>query len=215
MFRTLRRWYKRPSNPAGHVYYVRLKTPQGNFYKLGYTSKPSLMERFAFSGHGDEKLVDREFFFSFQPNAWDLEQTLLEHFDKQRAFGKFSNDPKHPLSGRGQSELFFGDVLGLDEELYRTPPLKAVEPGPSNLETQTNGCLLALLGLALAPFTLGFSLVFILGGGFDLFSDTSRASTTGRTQPVHPSLHRPQHSPAIRDVVALLIQRKGGRGGGG
>jgi hypothetical protein len=152
MFKRLRRWFNRPQNPAGHVYYARLTFPQGVYYKVGYTSKPSLVERMAFSGYGDEKRIDREFFFSYRKDAWDVEQTLLEHFDKHRAFKKFSNDPTMPLNGRGQTELFAHDILGLDSELYNlTDHDKTLLKGDSALAN--DGCLMVLLGLVLIPFT--------------------------------------------------------------
>ena len=71
----------------------------------------------AFGGYGEEKLIDREFLFAYRKDAWDVEQTLLDYFDKHRAFKKFSNDPTMPLNGRGQTELFDHDILGLDEGL--------------------------------------------------------------------------------------------------
>ena len=86
MFKNLWRWFKRPKNPAGYVYYARLKTNCGLLYKLGYTKKPSLKERLAYGGQGDEKMIDQEFFFTYREDAWDVEQTLLEHFTRQRAF---------------------------------------------------------------------------------------------------------------------------------
>jgi hypothetical protein len=36
----------------------------------------------------DENLIDHQFFFTFRDDAWDIEQTLLEHFGKHRAFGR-------------------------------------------------------------------------------------------------------------------------------
>tara|TARA_R110001592_G_scaffold159594_2_gene391207 strand:+ start:2594 stop:3199 length:606 start_codon:yes stop_codon:yes gene_type:complete len=188
MLKSLNRWFRRPKSPAGHVYYVRLKTPIGVYYKLGFTSKPSLVERLAYDGCGDEKLIDHEFFFTYRDDAWDTEQTLLEHFNKQRAFGKYSKDPSKPLCGRGQSELFAYDILGLDDDLYPRLTEKESELLKNDTERQTGGCLLVLLGLILAPFTLGFSLFFILGGATELFSTSKklRIEALGKTRPVHP-----------------------------
>lgn len=206
MFKAIRRWFARPSNPAGHVYYVRLKTPQGVYYKIGYTSKSSMHDRFAFGGHGDEELIDREFFFTFHPKAWDIEQKLLDHFDKQRAFGRYSNRSHLPLPGRGQSELFPLDVLGLDEALYRASNITAAEvQGPSAHEVQTNGCLFVLIGIALTPFTFGLSLFFIIGGGIDFFSGGKSA---GRPVNLRTSKKRPQHPPEIRALVESLAGRQ-------
>lgn len=196
MFKKIRRWFQRPKNPAGNVYYAKLKTPQGTFYKLGYTSKPTLVERMAYGDSGDEKLIDQQFFFTFREDAWDVEQNLLEHFDRHRAFGKFSNNPKMPLSGRGQSELFTCDVLGVDECLYRQPDsdtLKAIQEGQ---EEARDGCLLILIGLVLAPFTLGISLLLVMGGASGIFGKKGQSVLPDRTRPIHP--------PAIQALIDAL-----------
>lgn len=206
MFKAIKKWFARPSNPAGHVYYTRLKTPQGTYYKIGYTSKSSMVDRFTFGDHGDERLIDREFFFTFHPKAWDVEQQLLDHFDKQRAFGKFSNQPHLPLPGRGQSELFATDILGLDEDLYRVPATPTSEvPQPSTLDVQANGCLFVLVGIALAPFILGLSLLFIIGGGVDFFTG---GKPTSAHPAVAPFLRRPLHPPEIRELIENLTGRR-------
>jgi hypothetical protein len=195
MFKKIRRWFARPKDPAGNVYYVRLKTPQGTFYKVGYTSKPALTERMAYGGYGDEKLIDRELLFTFRKDAWDVEQTLLDHFNKHRAFGKFSNDPLMPLSGRGQSELFAHDILGLDDDLYRLSEQERQEI-QSELGKANDGCLTVLFGLILAPFTLGFSLLFIVGGTSEVLAfGKSRGSVR----------KRPQHPPKIQELLNALV----------
>ena len=194
MFNNIKRWFNRPKNPAGHVYYARLKTPQGTYYKLGYTSKLTLVERMAFGQHGDEKLIDRELFFTFREDAWDVEQTLLEHFNKHRAFGKYNNDPLMPLGGRGQSELFAHDILGLDEDLDKlsAQDSKALQ---GELAKANDGCLMVLFGLVLAPFTLGLSLLFIAGG-------LSGILDYGKGH--RPVAKRPQHPPSIRELLDAL-----------
>lgn len=201
MFNKIKRWWKRPKNPTGHVYYARLRTQQGTFYKVGYTSKPTLVHRMAFGQHGDEKLIDREFFFTFREDAWDVEQTLLDHFDKHRAFGKFSNDPRLPLAGRGQSELFAHDILGLDEDLYKLSHEASIA-AQGELKKAGDGCLFVLLGLLLAPFTLGLSLLFILGGGMDVFEYGKSAKPAVK----HPQ--RPQHPRMIQELLSALTQRR-------
>lgn len=189
--------FKKPSNPMGHVYYARLRTPQGTYYKLGYTSKSTLSERMSYGDHGDEKLIERELFFTFREDAWDVEQTLLDHFDKHRAFGKYSNDPLMPLSGRGQSELFALDILGIDDELNRLTEheKKAIE---AELDETRSGCLMALVGLVLAPFTWGLSLFLIAGGLSGVFSFGKGRQTTSV---------RAQHPPTIKKLIDALNQR--------
>lgn len=196
MFKTVSRWFRKPRDPSGHVYYARLKAPQGTFYKLGYTSKASLIDRLRFAQLGDEKLIERELLFAFRKDAWDVEQTLLDHFDKHRAFGKFSNDPQMPLAGRGQSELFIHDILGLDSDLYRLSDEEAEAFKKYGAETG-EGCLLTLIGLALAPFTLGLSLLFVAGGLSGIF---------GSGVKVQPLNKRPQHPPKIKGLIDSLVQ---------
>ena len=202
-FNKFRRWLRRPSDPSGNVYYVRLKTQQGIFYKLGYTSKPTLEERMAYGGVGDEKLIDRKLFFTFQQDAWDIEQMLLEHFDKHRIFGKFSNDPAMPLAGRGQSELFNRDVLGLDDELYKAIDVASSKATQTSLDDSGGGCLLTLIGLALAPVTLGISLFLIAGGLSGIFgSSSNRQSETANG--AARQVTRPLHPPKIKELIDKL-----------
>lgn len=196
MFKIVSRWFRRPRDPSGHVYYARLKAPQGTFYKIGYTSKASLVDRMRFAQLGDEKLIERELLFTFRKDAWDVEQTLLDYFDKHRAFGKFSNDPQMPLAGRGQSELFTHDILGLDGDLYRLSDEEAEALKKEVAETG-EGCLLTLLGLALVPFTLGLSLLFIAGGLSGIFGGGIK---------VHPRNKQPQHPPEIKALIDSLAQ---------
>lgn len=196
MFQKIKRWFRRPANPAGNVYYARLKTPQGTFYKLGYTSKGTLVERMAYGNCGDEKLIDCQFFYTFREDAWDIEQTLLEHFDIHRAFGKFSNDPRMPLGGRGQSELFRVDILGLDDELYKPLDEETLKEIRNEHEAAGEGCLMILISLALVPFTLGLSLLFILGGGAGIFG----RAPSRRPQPTQ----RPTHPAAIQKLIDAL-----------
>jgi hypothetical protein len=102
-----------PPSTEGHLYYVRLNTPVGLVYKLGFTTMASVQERFAFKGDGAEKLIDRELLFVRQSDAWAIEQELHRLFDKKKLFpvGGWS---AMPLYGNGQSELYVEDVLGLD-----------------------------------------------------------------------------------------------------
>ncbi len=202
--RRIKRWFRRPTDPSGYVYYVRLRTPQGVFYKLGYTRKPTLEERLAYGGVGDEKLIDRKLLFSFQPDAWDIEQLLLEHFEKHRVFGKHGNDPSMPLAGRGQSELFDRDILGLDEELY-----KPVDIASSSMTTGTSldergeGCLLMLIGIVLIPFTLGLSLFFIVAGLSGIHGPSSSRQSETKQGDLRRA-PRPLHPPEIKKWIDKL-----------
>jgi hypothetical protein len=203
IFKKLTKWFRRPSNPSGYVYYARLKTPQGIFYKLGYTSKPTLKDRFAYGGNGDEKLIDRQFIFTFRQNAWDIEQMLLEHFDKHRIFGKFSNDFAMPLAGRGQSELFKRDILGLDDDLYAECEFEKSGVSQTSLNEGGFGCFITLLGIVLAPFTLGFSLFLVAGGLSSIFGSSSDQQQETKHDGIYKP-NRPVHTPKIKAVIDSL-----------
>ncbi|SDS08023.1 hypothetical protein [Pseudomonas oryzae] len=202
LYTRVKRWFRRPSNPAGNVYYVRLNTPQGLFYKIGFTTKASLVERMAYGGHGDEKLIDKEIFFTRSNDAWDLEQTLLDHFSKHRAFGKYSKDPAQPLSGRGQSELFSSDILGLDDSLYAPQEITKLEACEHDSKQAAGGCLGILIGLVLIPFTLGISLFFILGGLMDFFAAAQNRTLVEKRDIIYRP--RPKHPEEIQAIIDSL-----------
>lgn len=202
MLNRVGRFFKRPKNPAGNVYYARLITSHGTLYKLGFTSKSSLVERMAYGNSEDEKLIDRQFIFTFRDDAWDVEQTLLDHFNKHRAFGKYSKDPMKPLCGRGQSELFASDILGLDDELYQPPDEETLKAWKEESEQSKDGCLMILIGLVLIPFTLGFSLFFIIGGASGILG-TGKSHQTGVERAC-----RPVHPPEIQNLINSLYYAK-------
>jgi len=103
-----------PAVTTGHLYYVRLKTGFGPMYKLGFTTLPSLEERFAYQGQGDEALLDRQLLFAFRDDAYHIEQQLHCHFSDKRAFGRYSSNRTLPLYQNGQSEIYLEDILQLD-----------------------------------------------------------------------------------------------------
>lgn len=104
-----------PAVTAGYLYYARLQTAFGPMYKLGFTSFSSLEERFAYKSNGDERLLDRQFLFAFRNDAFFVEQQLHGYFSKKRAFEKYSSHPALPLYRNGQSELYYEDILQLDQ----------------------------------------------------------------------------------------------------
>lgn len=194
------KWFRRPSDPSGNVYYARLLTNQGIFYKLGYTKKSTLHERMAYGGTDDERLIDQVLLFSFQPDAWDIEQTLLENFDKLKAFGKYSNDKAFPLAGRGQSELFREDILGIDDTLYQEIAASPNQNSSPTLDEKGGGCLLTALGIILIPFTFGLSLFFIFGGLSSVFNqDSNHLSLNNKIE-----AKRPKHPPKIQALLDRL-----------
>ena len=106
----------RPENPKGNLYYVRLTTAVGTFYKIGFTKLESVHKRLAFSGDGHEGLIDRVLVFMPLDDAFGIESRLHAHFRDKRAFGRFGDDPAMPLYMNGQSELYIEDVLGVDPD---------------------------------------------------------------------------------------------------
>jgi hypothetical protein len=104
----------RPGQTDGHVYYVRLKTPLGLFYKLGFTTLGSVAERLAYQGAGDERLIDEVLLFVYMPDGYDVETALHRHFKARALTDGMYTDPNLPLQRNGQSELYFDDILGLD-----------------------------------------------------------------------------------------------------
>jgi hypothetical protein len=176
------------------------------YYKLGFTSKTTLLARMSYGGHGDEKLIDKEILFCRRSDAYLIEQRLLKHFRKQLAFKQYSNDPSLPMPGRGQSELFKFDALGLDDDVYGVPSTEVSQAAKDQLDEQGSGCAVMLIGKALAPFALGLSIAFILFGGMAFFQKTETRSVG--------ALRRPMHPPAIQQLIEELkrhcsLQEKG------
>lgn len=106
----------RPAQPTGNLYYVRLKTPAGPLYKLGFTTMKSVQERFTFQGEGHEELIDKVMFFGHFDDAFDIEEQLHLHFHNKAVFRKTNPKAYGPLYKNGQSELYAEDILGLDAD---------------------------------------------------------------------------------------------------
>lgn len=105
-----------PACTSGHLYYVRLKTEFGIFYKLGFTSMASVEQRLSYKGSGDEKYIDKILLFSFYADGYHIEQKLHSHFYWRKTFGKYSNKSYMPLCSNGQTELYTHDILNLDPQ---------------------------------------------------------------------------------------------------
>lgn len=198
MFSRIKKWFSRPSNPAGNVYYARLNTPQGIFYKLGFTTKPTLVERMAFGNQGDEKLIDHQFVFTYRDDGYHVEQALLKHFNKRRAFGKYSNDPTKPLNGRGQSELFASDILGLDDDLYKWPDEATMKLIKEDAQEYCFGFGIIVLSIVLTFITSGIWLIVLaVLGIMSLFGTKPSVAMAFKTRPVHP--------PAVQALIDALV----------
>lgn len=103
-------------NNKGNLYYVRLKTEYGIFYKLGFTTLQSVQERLGYGGSRDYHYIDKVLLFVNLHDAFVVEQKLHTYLSKKKAFGEYSAKNEFPLSKNGQTELYIEDVLHLDSD---------------------------------------------------------------------------------------------------
>lgn len=108
-----------PTNRAGNLYYIKLKTKFGPFYKLGFTKASSVVERFSYGDSTNYELIEKVLLFVPLDYGFDVEARLHNHFSTKKSFGMFSAIPNMPLYRDGQSELYFKDILGVDREYSR------------------------------------------------------------------------------------------------
>ncbi|MFQ3246845.1 MAG: hypothetical protein ACI9SP_003499 [Arenicella sp.] len=99
---------------GGNLYYVRLKTNLGLFYKIGFTTMKSVEQRLGYSGSGDALLIDEVLLFFPLEDAERVEGELHSLLSDKSAFAPFSRHETFPLAGNGQTELYAEDVLKLD-----------------------------------------------------------------------------------------------------
>lgn len=104
----------KPKPSKGYLYYVRLDTSLGIFYKLGFTTLGSTQERFAYQGKGHDSLVDHVLLFSYRDDAYEVEQLLHTHFRNEATFR--NQEKGMPFFENGQSELYVNDILEMDWE---------------------------------------------------------------------------------------------------
>jgi hypothetical protein len=111
-----------PDTPEGHVYYIRLNTPKGIFFKIGFTKSNDVVKRFSYGGSQNYKFIDKVLLFKYSPFAYEIEQMCHRHLSPHKSYKGyglrylFANMSKHPFFKDGQSELYTHDVLGLDPE---------------------------------------------------------------------------------------------------
>lgn len=98
-------------------------------------------------------------------------------------------------------DLFAFDVLGLDEDLYNLTE-EEIASVKEDLNAANGGCLFLLIGIILIPFTLGFSLFFIIGGLAELFGR--------KKSPLDVNKGRPKHQPKIQALIDELTRRTDG-----
>ncbi len=116
MARTIRHNRIEPINKEGHLYYVRLKTEYGIFYKLGFTTLESVQERLRYGGSNDFQYIDKTLLFVKLHDAFEVEQKLHLYLNAKKAFGQYSAAKEFPLNKNGQTELYIEDVLQLDSD---------------------------------------------------------------------------------------------------
>lgn len=105
-----------PANRAGNLYYIKLNTKFGPFYKLGFTKSSSVSERFSYGDSTNHKLIEKVLLFVPLDDGYDTEAQLHRHFSIQKSFGMFSAIPDMPLYRDGQGELYYKDILELDRD---------------------------------------------------------------------------------------------------
>ncbi len=116
MARRIRSSQIEPTNKKGNLYYVRLKTEYGVFYKLGFTTLQSVEARLGYGGSRDHQYIDKVLLFLNLHDAFDVEQKLHSYLSKKKAFGEYSAKEEFLLSKNGQTELYIEDVLHLDSD---------------------------------------------------------------------------------------------------
>lgn len=127
-----------PEEYEGYLYYIRLNTSKGRFYKIGFTRMSSVEQRFSYEGSEAYKMIDKVLLFKYSLHAYDIEQHLHGHLRHVQAYKKygfsslFKNLSEHPLYKDGQSELYHEDVLGLDCEYMRPFQLSSIFSKPKN-----------------------------------------------------------------------------------
>ena len=204
MSKIWRKLWGRPATDVGNVYYVKLNTPQGIFYKLGYTSKNSVYERLSYAGYGDEKLIDKVILFSHRDDAYPVECKLHRHFKKRLAFGKYSKNPNQPLCNRGQGELYKYDVLGLDEDLYKIGEVIQRE----SVSDSFGGCLVImfiLVGLVGVPLG-GWGIPVLIGVGCWYFLSLNK-DMHGQLAKSGAAI-RPRHIKSIQILIDELTSNE-------
>ena len=108
---------------SGNLYYVRLLTTVGPMYKIGFTTLGTVQQRFTFGTNIEQIKIDRVLRFVPMQDALEAEQLLHEYFKDQRAFS--GEQINMPLYGNGQSELYFNDVLELDDDFTKEQAYQA------------------------------------------------------------------------------------------
>lgn len=167
---------KRPlyqSSISGNLYYVRLKTPVGIFYKIGFTTLGSVEARMNYGGSNDASYIDKVLMFVNSSEAYDIEQQLHSCLCNKAAFEKYSSNDNFPLSKNGQTELYIEDILDLDpnytddqkyETLKKLKEKKIILSGKTaeqyNFEKKSLNILIKILAIVFFPIAIIMVLFF-------------------------------------------------------
>ena len=84
MARKIRRDRLHRADPKGNLYYVRLNTEYGIFYKIGFTTFGSVEARMSYGGSTDWQYIDKVLMFKNLPDAFEVEQKLHTYLDKKK-----------------------------------------------------------------------------------------------------------------------------------
>lgn len=194
------RWLRnQPTTDGGHVCYVKLNSSHASFYKLGFTEKESIKERFADEADGTVSL-EKVFAFGYRPDAFMVVRRLHKYFRKELAYGMGSSDPMLPFCGIGQCELYRGDVLGLDNDLY----LKSDEILKTAADNDAGGCLVItaiLVGVVGVPLG-GWGIPVLIGVGIWYFFFSSKETDAEIIK--HNAQKRPVHPAKIQNLVDII-----------
>lgn len=198
MFKKVSRWWRRPERASGYVVYTKTIVSEKVLYELRFIPQ------------GEEELADLKkhpdgsLLLSYQEGGWDIEQTLLDHFGRQAIRMDKGKRADRYMSRNRCGAIFDKDVLGLDDQLYLEAIKAQKEAELKEQENAGEGCLSLIVAFALAPFTLGFSLLFVLYGGACLWE--SAKSTEKREQ--YEKTKRPVHPGSIQDLLKTLTSSR-------
>ena len=147
----------RPEDISGHLYYIKVKTELGIFYKIGFTKMNSILERFSRDGSQDYKYIDKILIFKHMEDAYDIESALHDQFSDKSSFGLTRRREEYPFAGNGQSELYYDDVLGVDPQFSRKEAFKTKFKVDIKKESFESLIMFAVFGIPLlAIYPLAF-----------------------------------------------------------
>lgn len=150
-------------NNSGYLYYIKLNTKMGIFYKVGYTTMDSIEKRFTYNNSIDYNLIDEVLLFEHDYNAHSREQKIHRKYRRKKAFSKYSNKTYFPLAKNGQSELYYEDILEKDSN-YSKEKAELTKLNIKAMEINKNilGYIVMFIAfIVLFPISLGVILLVL------------------------------------------------------